>query len=302
MKKNLLLTGVLGASMLALAACGDDDTGADEEVDDTNGDTEEVEDEDGDEDAEGDDDAAAGGDDDAYADVAGETFTVATDNNFVPFAFMDLDTNELSGFDIELMTALADEMGIEVNFETMEFQGALAGIQSGVYDASINAMSITEERQDTIDFSDPYYLDAGIIVAVAADNEGEWGSLEELDQDGITIATNQGSTSHDYLDENLENASIQALPDVVEAYQNVIQGHSDAVLYDEPNVLYYVEEQAQGQLVTVGDTLLADDYGIGMPQGHELVDPINHALEVLMENGTYDDIYEDYFGERPMGT
>nr|WP_238544862.1 transporter substrate-binding domain-containing protein [Geomicrobium sp. JCM 19037] len=81
-----------------------------------------------------------------------------------------------------------------------------------------------------------------------------------------------------------------------------MQGHSDAVLYDEPNVLYYVEEQAQGQLVTVGDTLLADDYGIGMPQGHELVDPINHALEVLMENGTYDDIYEDYFGERPMGT
>jgi len=307
MKKNLLLTGVLGASMLALAACGDDEAGTDEEPAEEP--AADVEDEDDEADAEADDtdaddddaEAAAGDGDDVYADVAGETYTIATDNAFVPFAFMDLESDEMSGFDIELMTALAEEIGFTPNFQAMEFSGALAGIQSGSYDAAINAMSITEERKETIDFSDPYYLDAGIIFAVHESNTDEWSSFEDLDVEGVTISTVQGTTSHEFLDENLENATVQTYPEIADAYMNVIQGHNDAVLYDEPNVAYTIE-QAQDQLVMIGDTLLADDYGIGLPQGHDLLEPLNHALEVLQENGTYDDLYEEYFGERPFGT
>ncbi|MBB6451129.1 glutamine transport system substrate-binding protein [Geomicrobium halophilum] len=302
MKKNFWLSGVMGVSLLAVAACGADETEGDAGEEDVNGDdTGDVE-EDADAGEEDEDTAdVENGDENGASSVAGETYTVATDNNFVPFAFTDLDTDELTGFDIELMTAISEEAGFDVEFETVDFAAALSGIQAGTYDAAINAMSITEERKETVDFSDPYYFDAGIIVAVADGND-EIQSLEDADEQGATVGTRQGSTSQEYLEDNTDDVNIEAFPEITEAYQAVISGHVDAVLYDEPNVLYYTEEQAQGQMVTVGDTLLADDYGIGMPQDHELLEPINEALDTLKEDGTYDDIYEEYFGERPEGT
>ncbi|QQK74959.1 transporter substrate-binding domain-containing protein [Salicibibacter cibarius] len=299
MKKNFWLSGVLGVSLLAVAACGTDDT---EEDADDGDDTDDVEAED--EDGEDEDEEAAEDDGDengGNGSVEGETFTVATDNNFVPFAFTDLETDELTGFDIELMNAISEEVGFDIEYEPVDFAASLSGIQSGSYDAAINAMSITEEREETVDFSDPYYFDAGIILAVAEGND-EIQSLEDAEEQGATISTRQGSTSQEYLEDNIDGIEIEAFPEITEAYEAVIGGHVDAVLYDEPNVLYHTEDLAEGQMVTVGETLLADDYGIGMPQDHELVDPVNEALETLKENGTYDDIYEDYFGERPEGT
>ncbi|QDI93160.1 transporter substrate-binding domain-containing protein [Salicibibacter halophilus] len=261
----------------------------------------EAEDDEEDEDAEDETDEDDGDENGGDASVEGETYTVATDNSFVPFAFVDLDTDELTGFDIDLMDAVSEEAGFDVEYETVDFNAALSGIQAGTYDASINAMSITEEREDSVDFSDPYYPDSGIILAVS-EEDGDIQSLEDAEADGATVGTGQGSTSQDYLEENTDNVDIEPYPDVTEAYQAVIAGHVDAVLYDEPNILYFVEEQAQGQMFTVGEKLTGEDYAIGMPQDHELVEPINEALETLRDDGTYDDIFEEWFGERPEGT
>ncbi|AXF57228.1 transporter substrate-binding domain-containing protein [Salicibibacter kimchii] len=307
MKKNFWLSGIMGVSLLAVAACGTDDTEGD--ADDTdangddNGDVDAEEDEEDEDDGDAGEEAAEDGGDGNGGDasVEGETFTVATDNSFVPFAFVDLDTDELTGFDIDLMNAISEEAGFDVEYETVDFNAALSGIQAGTYDASINAMSITEERQDSVDFSDPYYPDSGITLAVT-DEDGDIQSLEDADAEGAAVGTGQGSTSQEYLEENTDNVDIEPYPDVTEAYQAVIAGHVDAVLYDEPNILYFVEEQAQGEMFTVGEKLTGEDYAIGMPPGHELVEPINEALGTIREDGTYDDIFEEWFGERPEGT
>ncbi|SDJ24831.1 transporter substrate-binding domain-containing protein [Natribacillus halophilus] len=312
MKKNFWLSGMVGVSLVFAAACGGADENGDEPEEDVNGDDNgdveaddgEDEDADEDEDEDEDDEADEDVDDDngnGTSDVEGETYTVATDNSFVPFAYVDLETDELTGFDIELMDAISEEAGFDVEYETVDFNAALSGVQAGTYDASINAMSITEERQDSVDFSDPYYPDSGIILAVA-DEDSDIQSLEDAEADSATVGTGQGSTSQDYLEENTDNVDIEPYPDVTEAYQAVIAGHVDAVLYDEPNILYFVEEQAQGEMFTVGESLTAEDYAVGMPPEHELVEPINEALEALREDGTYDDIFEEWFGERPEGT
>lgn len=226
-----------------------------------------------------------------------DTYNVATDNNFVPFEFIDLETDELVGFDIDLMKAIAEEAGFAVEFHQMEFSGALNGVQQGQYDAAINGMSITDERKENIDFSDPYY-ESGLILAVAEDND-DIQSIDDLDS-SMTVSTRQSSTSQTYLEENAD-VEIDAYPEITEAYQALVTGHVEAALYDMPNVQYSIQQQGEGSMKVVGERLTGEDYGIAFPKDSDLVEPVNEALATLMENGTYGDIYEEYFGERPEG-
>lgn len=226
-----------------------------------------------------------------------DTYVVATDNGYVPFEYIDEETNELVGFDIDLMTALAEEANIDIEFQTLEFDGIVAGIGSGRFDIAIAGMGITEERKESIDFSEPYYH-GGLILAVQQDDD-EIKSIEDID--GKSVATRTGSTSQEYLTKNTD-ANIEAFPGIIEGYQNVIAGRADAILYDLPNVQYYTEKEAKGELKTVGERLTSEDYGIGFPKGSDLRDKVDDALKTLKENGKYDDIYEEWFGERPEGT
>lgn len=278
MYKKLLFTVFLSLFMVLLVACGgSDSTSSKESANDEETSSEE-----------------ATNDEET---TEKEVYTVATDNGYVPFEFIDEETGELVGFDIDLMNALAEEAGIEIEYETLEFDGIVAGISSGRFDIAIAGMTITEERQESIDFTQPYY-EAGLILAVRDDNE-EIQSIEDVD--GKVVATRTGSTSETYLKEHTD-AIPEAFPQIIEGYQNVLAGRADAVLYDLPNVLFYSEQEAEGRLKTVGEKLTGEEYGIAFPKGSELRDVIDEALTTLKENGTYDDIYEKWFGERPEGT
>lgn len=278
MYKKLLFTVFLSLFMVLLVACGgSDSTSSKESANDEETSSEEATSEE--------------------ETTEKEVYTVATDNGYVPFEFIDEETGELVGFDIDLMNALAEEAGIEIEYETLEFDGIVAGISSGRFDIAIAGMTITEERQESIDFTQPYY-EAGLILAVRDDNE-EIQSIEDVD--GKVVATRTGSTSETYLKEHTD-AIPEAFPQIIEGYQNVLAGRADAVLYDLPNVLFYSEQEAEGRLKTVGEKLTGEEYGIAFPKGSELRDVIDEALTTLKENGTYDDIYEKWFGERPEGT
>src|SRR5690625_1233839 len=289
MNRKLLLALFASILLVLLAACGggDDATEDAAEPDETE-ETDATEEEETDAEDEAEEEAT----------TDGKVYTVATDNAYVPFEYLDDETGELVGFDIDLITTLAEEAGIEIEIETLEFSGIVAGLGSGKFDIGIAGMTITEERKENIDFTQPYY-EAGLILAVTEEMQDEIQSIDDVD--GKLVATRQGSTSQEYLDENTD-ATPEALPEIVEAYQNVLAGRADAGLYDLPNVLYYSEQEAGGELITVGEKLTGEDYGIGFPKGSELRDQIDDALTTLKENGTYDDIYEKWFGERPEGT
>src|SRR5699024_10384400 len=111
-------------------------------------------------------------------------------------------------------------------------------------------MTITEEREEEIDFTQPYY-EAGLILAVQ-DGTDDIESIDDID--GKTVATRNGSTSQDYLEENTD-ADIEAFPAITEAYQNVLVGRADAVLYDLLNVEYYAEKDADVEIVKVDEKL-----------------------------------------------
>lgn len=223
---------------------------------------------------------------------ASDTVQVATDNGFVPFEFVDSTTGELVGFDIDLLNAIAEEAELNLKINTMDFDGLVAGIRTARYDLGIAGITITEERRESIDFSDPYY-DAGLILAVRADNEAISSSA---DLAGKRVGTRSGSTSEGYLQEHHPDASLVAFPGIVEAYMDLDAGRVDAVLYDLPNVQYYVNRDRETNFKTVGEVLQGEQYGIAFPKNSPLVEPVNAALKVLRENGTYDRIHEKWFG------
>ncbi|WP_249870491.1 transporter substrate-binding domain-containing protein [Oceanobacillus saliphilus] len=237
--------------------------------------------------------AACGSNDEASG--SGEledTYTVVSDTSFVPFEFME--DGEYVGFDIDLIHAIADEAGFAVDLETTNFDGIIPGLQTGQFDIAIAGISITEDRKQQIDYSDPYY-ESGLAIGVRVDNE-DINGIEDLE--GKTIATRLGSTSSAYIEDNIEGAEANQYEQLDQAYLAVENGSADAILYDAPNVNYYIQTQGEDSLKVVGDLYQAEDYGIAITKGKEtLVEAINEALAELHDNGTYDEIYAKWFGE-----
>jgi glutamine transport system substrate-binding protein len=234
--------------------------------------------------------ACGGGDDGDLKD----TYTVATDTSFVPFEFKE--DGEYVGFDIDLINAIAEEVGFDIDLETTNFDGIIPGLQTGSFDLALAGIGITEERKKSIDYSDPYY-ESGLRIGVSVDND-DINGMEDLE--GKTIATRLGSTSSAYIKENIDDAEANEYEQLDQAYLAVENGSADAVLYDAPNVAYYIQTKGEDSLKMVGDLYEAENYGIAFAKGQEpLVKAVNEALETIRDNGTYDDIYEKWFGEEP---
>lgn len=224
---------------------------------------------------------------------AQETAQVATDPSFVPFEMMDEETGEMTGFDMEMIRELADRAGFEVDISTMDFNGIIPAVQTGNVDIAIAGITITDERSEIVDFSDPYY-DSGLQILVAADNE-EVETIEDLE--GMKIGTKIGSTSFDFLTEKFgEDADITPYPGSGDMYLALMGGSVDAVFYDAPNVGYFAKTRGEGRVKVVGPLYEGQQYGIAFAKGSDLVEPVNEALAAMREDGTYDEIYSNWFG------
>lgn len=223
-----------------------------------------------------------------------DSYTYATDTSFVPFEFKK--DGEYVGFDIDIINAIADEAGFELEQEVTNFDGIIPGLQTGSFDLAVAGISITDERKKTIDFSDPYYK-SGLIIGVPSDNE-DIKNVDDLE--GKTIATRLGSTSAAYIEENIDGATGDTYEQLDQAYLAVQSGSADAVLYDQPNVAYYIRTEGEDKLKMVGDLLEAQDYGIAISKDNDnLVAAVNEAMSTIKDNGTYDDLYKEWFGEEP---
>ena len=176
----------------------------------------------------------------------------------------------------------------------MPFDGIIPALQAGTVDAAISGMTITEERLQTVDFSRPY-IKAGLAIAVKADNT-DITSLEDLA--GKKIAVQIGTTGADQAAE-VDGAVISTFDSAPLALQELANGNVDAVINDAPVTLDAIASGNIEGLKVVGELVTEEFYGIALPKGSENVDLINDALMALMENGTYAEIYQKWFGTEP---
>jgi polar amino acid transport system substrate-binding protein len=219
----------------------------------------------------------------------GQKVRVATDATWPPFESVDEQTKEIVGFDIDLMNAIAKAGGFEVEYVNVPWDSLLAGMAQCQYDASISAMTITEERKQSFSFSDPYFA-AGQVVTVRIDNTDITGKDSLV---GKKVGAQNGTTG----DIEIQNMSgVERVPydDIALAFLDLMNGQTDAVVADNPLALGFVGQNAD-KLKTVGDVFTDEYYGIAVCKTNtDLLTKINKGLASVKADGTIDQLVEKW--------
>jgi polar amino acid transport system substrate-binding protein len=218
-----------------------------------------------------------------------ETIQVAMDATWPPFEYVDESSKELVGFDVDLMKAIAEKEGLDVEFVNVSWDPLLAGMAQCQYDASISAMTITEERKEQFNFTEPYFA-AGQIVTVAFDNADITGKDTLV---GKTVGAQLGTTGA-ILVEDLEEVTLKNYDDIGLAFQDLMNGQIDAVVADNPLALGYIGQNPD-QLKAVGEVFTDEYYGIAVCKTEtELLEKLNSGLEKVKADGVIDELTEKW--------
>uniref|UniRef100_UPI004057A732 basic amino acid ABC transporter substrate-binding protein n=1 Tax=Acetatifactor sp. TaxID=1872090 RepID=UPI004057A732 len=213
---------------------------------------------------------------------------VGTNAEFPPFEYIG-DNGEPDGFDIALIKAIGAKMGMEVRIENMEFNSLVAAIGSKI-DASIAGMTVTEERQEVVDFSDTYY-EAVQSVIVPVDST----IVSAADLENKTIGVQMGTTGW-LIAEEIPGATVQAYNKGVDAVNDLLNGRVDLVIIDT-NPAEVFASKYEGQVAALDGSQFEFEpeyYAIALPKGSELVEGVNKALAELKEDGTFDALVAQY--------
>lgn len=263
MKRKWMLLP-LALSSLMLAACNNSDTAAT------------------------DTDATVKGD----ASAATETLRIATESTYKPLSYTDSD-GKLVGFEIDLMNALCDEMKAKCDISSQEWDGLIPGLQAKKFDAVIAGMSITPERQEVVDFTDPYFNSGIIFVA----KKGDDISLDS-DLSGVSVGAQRSTVSSQYLEDHQPNANIKLYDTQENAYLDLTSGRTRGILSDKVIAVNWLNSEGGDSFETKGGEIDTgnDAMGIAVRKGDELAGKFNAALATLKSNGKYDQISDTYFG------
>ncbi|NLK93654.1 MAG: ABC transporter permease subunit [Clostridiales bacterium] len=222
-----------------------------------------------------------------------KTIKVGTNAEFPPFEYMN-DSGEVDGFDVALMKAIGQEMGYNIQFTNMEFKSLTASLKTGGLDAVIAGMTITDERKQTVDFSDSYYTATQSIIIPQNSNIT---SLEELN--GKKIAVQEGTTGDIIVtpgDDNeiIKEATVKRFKKGSDAIIELQNGGVDAVVIDENPAKNFVNKNSD-TLKLVQDTSTTEEYAIAVGKGNsELLKDINTGLEKVKANGKFDELVNEY--------
>ncbi|WP_169911069.1 basic amino acid ABC transporter substrate-binding protein [Evansella clarkii] len=223
-----------------------------------------------------------------------EEISVAVVQDYPPFEYME--DGELTGFDVDIIEAIAEDQNLEVNWEIMRFDAIIPALQADQMDAAVSAISIREDRAEVVDFSQPYF-ESGLSLVVPVDSE--INSLDDLE--GATIVAKQGTSGLEKANELAEeyNGEVTTFQEDAMMYMEIISGNADAVINDYPSAAYkIVTDGDESDIRIVGDRLTGEDYGIVVSKGSDgLVEKMDAGLDSLFESGKYDEIYDQYFGE-----
>ncbi len=282
MKKSLVTLLAISMSAVMLAGCGaSKDTAA---TTDSKADTAATTDTAAADDSAQDTAAAA-----ASEFLADGVLTVGTNAEFPPFEYVG-DDGQPDGFDMALIKAIGDKIGVEVKIENMEFGSLVSSIGNKI-DVAIAGMTVTDERKEVVDFSDAYY-DAVQFVIVPADS-----SIATADDlVGKTIGVQLGTTG-DFLAQDIEGSTVSSYNKAVDAVNDLLNGRSDLVIVDKNPALVFAGMYPDDVVALDGAQFGFDveNYAIAMPKGDaELANAINNAIKELKADGTFDKLVAEY--------
>jgi polar amino acid transport system substrate-binding protein len=225
------------------------------------------------------------------------TLTVAADATYAPNEFIASDGHTVIGMDADLMQALGTVMGVKVNMVNATFDSIIPGLAAGKYDIGASSFTDTKEREKTVEFVD--YFSAGISFYAKASSSPAVKTIEDIC--GKTVSVEKGTTEEEEAKAQsgkCTKAGKKAVTVLVFPTQNganlaISSGRAELGMADSPVAAYQVK-QSEGAFKLIGETYGAAPYGIAIPKGTGMAQPILAALKVLIADGTYTKILDKW--------
>ena len=211
---------------------------------------------------------------------------MSTNAAFPPYE-MTTDSGEFEGIDIETAQAIADKLGLELQIDDMDFDAALLAVQQGKSDMVMAGVTVTDERQNVMDFTDSY---ATGIQSIIVKEDSDIASVDDLA--GKKIGTQRGTTGYLYCSDDFGDENVVAYDDGLTAVQMLNNGQVDCVVIDNAPAKEFIA--ANPGLKILDTSYAEEDYAIGMAKNSPLEDAVNSVLEELKADGTLQAIVDKY--------
>jgi polar amino acid transport system substrate-binding protein len=220
--------------------------------------------------------------------------TVAVENQYLPFNYINGQTGEAEGWDYDVWEEICVRLGCKVEFVEASWEGMIQAVADGQFDAAGDGITITDERDEIVDFSIGYIsLEQKLIVRVLDDRIS---SIEDIVADeSLKLGTQGGTTNYEVAKKYLPEERIAAFETFPFAIQAVVSGDIDACIIDDVAGQGYTGENAEA-LKLVGDSLSTDWLGFIYPEGSELKAQVDEVLREMMQDGFLDEVNLKYFG------
>lgn len=221
----------------------------------------------------------------------GEPLTVGSDIPYPPFE--QGKSGNYTGFDVELLEAVGKSIGREVEFEDTSFSTIFLDLAHGNFDVVASAATITDEREKTVDFTNPYYIsEQAILVKEGSDID----SVEKLA--GTNVGVQQGTTGQEFVEEEGEAGELRKYPQGPDAVGALQTDTVEAVVIDIPVAENAVAANEGLEISAAIPT--EEEYGFAVKQGEtELLEELNEGLKEVIDDGTYAKLYEKWFKHEP---
>jgi polar amino acid transport system substrate-binding protein len=216
---------------------------------------------------------------------------IATESSYKPFSYTDAD-GKLIGYEVELVDALCAQMNAECELISQDWDGLIPGLNAQKFDAIIAGMSITPERQEVVEFSDPYFHTGIILIGKKGDD------ITVADLEGQPVASQRSTVSSQYLQDEHPESDIKLYDTQDNAYLDLTSGRVRAMMSDKVTGIDWLKTEAGKDYEVKGEEISTDEdaMGIAFRKGDPLVGKFNNALAELKADGTYDQITGSYFG------
>jgi polar amino acid transport system substrate-binding protein len=228
---------------------------------------------------------------------AGKTYMVGTDAAYAPFE-SQAPGGEIVGFDVEVVQAIAKKGGFEVKFVNTPWEGIFKTLDTGERDLVVSAVTITDERKQTMDFSAPYFNAFQLIAVKEGSKVAKFDELKAL-----KVGVQNGTTGDEVVQklQGKTSANIKRFESTPLALKELESGGVDAVVADNGVVQHYIQNNAGAKFKAVSDpSFTPEQYGIAVKKGNaDLLKKINDGLAAIKGDGSYDAIHMKYFGTKP---
>jgi len=228
-------------------------------------------------------------------DLGGRTVTIAIENAYLPFNYIDAATNEGGGWDYAAIGEICSRLNCTPDFVSTAWDGMIIAVSDGQYDMAADGITITPDRAKVVAFSDGYInIDQRMLVRV---DETRFSTPDELAAiTDLRVGSQVGTTNYDTASALVGADRVDAFDQFGFAVQALIAGDVDAVIMDETAGQGYVGENAN-DVKLMGDSLSSDQLGFIFPQGSDLVDPFNQAISAMKADGKLAEISTQFFGD-----